>query len=119
MNKRRFLRTDFETDGVIQIGVQRIPFTLIDVSLKGALVNPEDPDAIPLGATGTLTIGLPGSPITITASGRCVHREYHYLGFRFESIDAESMTHLRRLLELNTGEGDEITSELSFLVDEE
>jgi hypothetical protein len=44
-----------------------------------------------------------------------VHRELNYVGFRFELIDAESMAHLRRLLELNTGQADEIGHELSFL----
>ncbi len=119
MDKRRFTRTDFEATGTIRLGATAMPFTLVDVSLKGALLNPHDPELIPLGAAATLDFGLPGSEIVISAQARCVHREYNYLGFRFESIDAESMTHLRRLLELNSGRGDKITAELSFLIEEE
>jgi hypothetical protein len=115
MEKRKFTRTDFETGGVIHIGDDRIPFTLIDVSLKGVLTNPERPDVIPVGDAAGIDITLPGSEVVIHADARCVHRELNYVGFRFELIDAESMAHLRRLLELNTGQADEIGHELSFL----
>jgi hypothetical protein len=117
MEKRRFTRTDFETGGVIRTGDEGNPFTLIDVSLKGILTNPERPDEVSIGDEVSIEIGLPGSDVTIRADARCVHRELNYLGFRFESIDAESMTHLRRLLELNTGRAEEIGHELSFLRD--
>jgi hypothetical protein len=55
--------------------------------------------------------------VSLHADARCVHRELNYLGFRFEMIDAESMMHLRRLMELNTGRADDIGRELSFLSD--
>lgn len=119
MEKRHFTRTDFETVGAFRVGARRVSFVLIDVSLKGALVSPEDPAAIRPGLSGVVEIRLPGSEVTITAEGTCVHEEADHRGFRFNSIDAESMTHLRRLLELNTGRGDGITSELSFLADPE
>jgi hypothetical protein len=117
MEKRKFTRTDFETGGVIRTKKDSIPFTLIDVSLKGVLTNPEKPDAVATGEAVTVDIDLPGSTVAIHAEARCVHRELNYLGFRFEMIDAESMMHLRRLLELNTGRADDIGEELSFLQD--
>jgi hypothetical protein len=117
MEKRKFTRTDFETGGTIGVGDDRIPFTLIDVSLKGILTNPERPDAVSIGDAANIDIELPGSTVVIHAEGRCVHRELNYLGFRFEVVDAESMGHLRRLLELNTGRADRIGDELSFLTD--
>ncbi|MFP4375271.1 MAG: PilZ domain-containing protein [Spirochaetaceae bacterium] len=115
MEKRKFTRTDFETGGTIRVGESRIPFTLIDVSLKGILTNPERPDEVSIGDAAAIDIVLPGSTIEIHAEARCVHRELQYLGFRFEIIDAESMAHLRRLLELNTGRAEKIGGELSFL----
>lgn len=119
MEKRHFTRTGFITDGTIRIGSRSVPFTLIDVSLKGALIEPNEPQAVPGDSDCELAIRLPGSSITITALGICVHSEARHRGIRFTSIDADSMTHLRRLLELNTGRGDRITRELSFLVEEE
>jgi len=117
MEKRRFTRTDFETRGLIRRGDDRVPFTLVDISLKGVLTNPERPDDVPIGASVRIEITLPGSEIALHADARCVHRELNYLGFRFEMIDAESMGHLRRLLELNTGRAEDIGHELSFLSD--
>lgn len=117
MEKRKFTRTDFETGGVIRVGEDSIPFTLIDVSLKGVLVNPQRPDAVSVGQAASVDIDLPNSSLVIHADARCVHRESNYLGFRFEIIDADSMMHLRRLLELNTDRADEIGHELSFLTD--
>jgi hypothetical protein len=117
MDKRKFTRTDFETGGVIGVGGDSIPFTLVDVSLKGILTNPERPDDIAIGDAVTVDLTLPGSTVSIHADARCVHRELEYLGFRFEMIDAESMAHLRRLLELNTGRAEKIGDELSFLSD--
>jgi hypothetical protein len=102
---------------VIHTDTDTISFTLIDVSLKGVLTNPERPDAVAIGDAVTVDIDLPGSTVAIHADAKCVHRELHYLGFRFEVIDAESMMHLRRLLELNTGRADDIGRELSFLQD--
>jgi hypothetical protein len=115
--KRRFQRTDFETSGTLIVGDRAIPFTVIDLSLRGALVNPRDPEAVKMGAGARLRIDLSQTNISIEADGKLVHREYNYLGFRFTMIDADSMAHLRRLLELNLGDDAEIDHELSFLAD--
>ncbi|RKX98712.1 MAG: PilZ domain-containing protein, partial [Spirochaetes bacterium] len=46
---------------------------------------------------------------------RLMHRENQHYGFRFDSIEADGMIHLRRLMELNVSTEDEIEKELSFL----
>jgi hypothetical protein len=40
------------------------------------------------------------------------------VGFHFTEIDADSMAHLRRLLELNTGDAGEIERELERMVED-
>ncbi|NBC30911.1 MAG: PilZ domain-containing protein [Spirochaetes bacterium] len=115
--KRRFQRTDFETTGTLWVKGRSMPFTLIDVSLKGVLVNPHDPDAVAIGEPAILHIRLSGSTVVIKAEAQCVHREYSYLGFRFTLIDVDSMAHLRRLMELNLGDAAEVEHELSFLTE--
>jgi hypothetical protein len=116
--KRRFKRTDFETGGTLWVRDISMPFTLIDVSLKGALINPREPEQIATGELATIHIQLPQGDVAIRTQGTCVHREYNYLGFRFTVIDADSMVHLRRLLELNLGDAAEVEHELSFLAGE-
>jgi len=115
MEKRRFYRTEFKTGGEIIYTGRHIPVTVVDLSLKGALVHPENADVLPDGADVLMRIRLSGSNVAIEAQARFVHQESQYLGFRFTSIDVESMTHLRRLMELNSGDPEEIENELSFL----
>ncbi|MFW5729380.1 MAG: PilZ domain-containing protein [Spirochaetota bacterium] len=116
--KRRFKRTDFETGGTLWVKGVSMPFTLIDVSLKGALINPREPEKIATGESATIHIQLAQGDVAIRAEGTCIHREYNYLGFRFTMIDADGMAHLRRLLELNLGDAAEVDHELSFLADD-
>ncbi len=112
---RKFIRTRFITSGTLVCGAQKSPFKLLNLSLKGALLLVDDPDIISLNQTGYLQIELENSPIFLSIQGEMVHREGAKLGFRFLTIDVESMTHLRRIMELNTALVSELDHELSFL----
>jgi hypothetical protein len=46
-----------------------------------------------------------------------VHKEKGRLGFKCKHIDIDSITHLRRLVELNLGNADMLERELSALID--
>lgn len=116
MEKRRFRRTDFGAHGTFTTGSTVVSFDLIDLSLKGALINPVDTAVLQIGDTGSVTIELSGTSIAIKADAELVHREYDYFGLRFTMIDLDSMTHLRRLIELNTPEDGDLERELGFLI---
>ena len=60
---------------------------------------------------------FPSSEITLTFNAELVHNHQNKLGLKFWSTDINTMTHLRRLLELNVADYDAITHELSFLVE--
>jgi PilZ domain len=113
MEKRRFSRTGFHTAGEIEIGGKRTEVEVVDLSLKGALFESEDPFAI--GETAGLEIKLSNSDLSIRTEGKIVHAEENHYGIRFFSIDAESMIHLRSLMEYNTENYERIGSELAFL----
>jgi hypothetical protein len=117
MDKRRFSRTGFQTSGEILLGDRRIEVSVIDLSLKGALFS-SDAD-ISVGSAVELLIHLSNSELSISTEGKIVHREGSKYGIRFSSIDAESMIHLRSLMEYNTENYDKIGSELAFLFHEE
>lgn len=119
---RKFMRTDFGVKGWLEHQGEKFDFDLINLSLKGALVHSETAFVLKKGNLINVTIQLTHSDVQICAEAELVHKEakdgLHYMGCKFKSIDAESMIHLRRLLELNTqGEG-EIEKELSFLKEE-
>lgn len=54
---------------------------------------------------------------TIMMSVELVHKEKGRLGFKCKHIDIDSITHLRRLVELNLGNADMLERELSALID--
>lgn len=94
---------------------RRFSTRLLDVSLKGALVE------LPIGLTPgaghayRLEIPLEDSNNVIAMEVAPVHDGSGHLGLTCFSIDMESMTHLRRLLELNLGDPALIEQELRRL----
>ncbi len=110
--KRNFTRAPFETGGQFRFERSSVAVTLIDISLKGALVHTLHADRVPDAATGELSFRLSGSTETMEFTGELVRRDGDYLGFKFLEIDAESLTHLRRLLELNLADDERVHQEL-------
>ena len=60
-----------------------------------------------------LVIALPGTAISLNFDAELVHVEDLQYGFKFISEDLETLTHLRKLIELNTGDAETTRSELS------
>jgi len=87
---------------------------VLDLSLKGALVALTDSDIPPENTACTLTVELaPGTVIAMAVAP--VHREPGRTGFRCVHIDLDSISHLRRLVELNLGDPDLLARELEEL----
>jgi len=113
--KRRYSRLPFFSQSVIQVGEKRFITHLVDVSIKGALVeHPPGWNASPHDK-GTLIIALQDSSIEITMAIEVAHAEPDTIGLRCLSIDVDSITHLRRLLELNLGDPNLVERELAML----
>ncbi|MFC1837260.1 PilZ domain-containing protein [Thermodesulfobacteriota bacterium] len=113
-DRRKFHRVPFATEAEINFAKATHKVDLLDISLQGALVQGKG--AIPLkkGDPCQLSIHLLDSEITMQFDVSLVHRQGNNLGFRFTSEDTETMTHLRRLLELNIGSSDVLDREISF-----
>jgi hypothetical protein len=100
---RVFSRINFDAKTVISNSEQQWETTLLDISLKGALVEkPVSWDA-PLGAEFTLNIALSDDTV-ICMETTVAHVENDHIGFHCHHIDLDSITHLRRIVELNTGD---------------
>jgi hypothetical protein len=101
--RRQFARVAF--DGAVELsqGQSRWRCTLVDISLKGALINlPAHCQLDPL-APFELTLALADDTrIRMTAS--LSHTEAQQIGVACTQIDVDSVSHLRRLIELNTGD---------------
>jgi hypothetical protein len=111
-DQRRFKRIPF--DGPVRI-VSEVNAQLIDISLKGALLaKPANWSGAPQQAI-TIVVPLDGEGTTIRMEGRVAHVEDTRIGVVCEHIDVDSITHLRRLVELNTGDAELLQRELSEL----
>ena len=115
--RRFFSRILFDAACEIHLGDRIWPSQVQDISLHGALLTaPEDFTGQP-GEGYTITIWLSDNTTHITMGATLRHREDNCLGFECRSMDLESATHLRRLVELNLGDEAELHRELARLSD--
>jgi len=113
MNTRRFRRVPFAAK--VSLTVDRDYWTgeLHDVAMKGALVETMVPLPIPVGTECALGITLPGTSISLDFDAELVYIDGLHYGFKFISENLETLTHLRKLIELNTGDAETTRSELT------
>lgn len=90
---------------------------MLDLSLKGALLRLPDGAAAPaLGAPCLLKVRLSGRDSSIAMAGEITHVEASRAGLLCRSIDLESITHLRRLIEINLGDAALLERDLQALI---
>ena len=109
-------RVLFDTLATIHINASNINTQLIDISLKGALIKKPDSWTANVGDTGQLRIVLSDNISSISMDIKVAHIEDDHVGFHCEHIDIDSITHLRRLVELNLGDTELLEREFSALV---
>lgn len=115
--RRRFQRIDFDAPTEIVQGARRWTVELHDLSLKGLLIKrPQQWNGDP---------NHPFEAIIQLAEDACVHMEVvltrtqsDLLGFVCRHIDLDSISHLRRLVELNLGDESLLERELAALGEE-
>jgi c-di-GMP-binding flagellar brake protein YcgR len=111
-DRRSFQRVPFTTDAEILCNNRKYKGELLDISFKGALILGTGHIPIESGSRCDLTIHLLETEITMNFEAELVHRQDNNLGFQFISVDTETASHLRRLLELNIGSSEEINKEI-------
>ncbi len=117
--KRRFSRVPFAMDATLAGDGPPCRATVLDISLNGALVECPPGGGPALESRGTLTLSLDGDDFRIVMDFTVAHRDGGRLGLRCESIDVDSITHLKRLVALNLGDPEAVYRELASLVDGE
>lgn len=98
--RRKFTRIQFNTIATITQNDNSVDAHLIDISLNGLLVATPKQYTLRSDLSTNITMAL-SNDTTITIIAKLVHSSDDTLGFQCESIDIESMGHLRRLLALN------------------
>lgn len=111
-NRRQFSRIPFQTEASLFLPDGEYTVDLLDISLRGALIHPHANMFVTVGTNGTLKIRLDTQGTSIRMEVTVVHHMANYYGLACRDIDIDSMTHLRRLVELNLG--DEALAEREF-----
>ncbi|OUR64104.1 pilus assembly protein PilZ [Methylophaga sp. 42_25_T18] len=116
--RRRFSRIPFHVEANIQseTGETYLNCEVIDISLNGLLIvkpaNWTGKDSAPHQIALLLENGL----TVINMNTAVAHIDNTSVGFICEHIDLTSISHLKRLVELNLGDEDLLQRELSALI---
>ena len=115
-DRRRFKRIAFDARTELRQGEHTWPVKLIDLSLKGLLI--ERPAPWLGNPQQNFSVGIHLSDDTdIAMDVELTHEDKGQLGFVCRHISLESIASLRRLIELNLGDAAELERELGALIE--
>lgn len=116
-NRRLFTRVDFTGDAKLLVDDKEIHTEIVDVSLKGALMEVEEKNLdLATDQKAHLLFRLTSSDIEVKIEVVLKRVSENLIGVAFEAIDIESAGHLKRLVELNLGGEEMIEREIESLV---
>ncbi len=113
--RRHFTRIPMDSEVKMHCNGQHWESRLLDISLKGALIRRPDTYQGTTGDECTIELLLEPHDIVITMQGSVAHSEAGHIGFHCEHIDLDSISHLKRLVELNLGDESLLERELTEL----
>ncbi len=113
-NRRQFTRILFSITAELTIEDIDYPVSIHDISLNGALVTLTRSKQGLKGKLGTLNFLL-NNQSQVTMHIAVVHEHNDEIGLQCNAIDIDSVSHLRRLIELNLGDDAQLHKELSQL----
>ncbi len=112
--RRSYQRIPFAAEVLMQCGNQEWSCNLLDISLKGMLVEPPENIDIHLGNPCGMALFL-GEGVSIHARVNIKHTSNGNWGLKWLQIDVNSLQHLRRLIELNASNPAMLMRELAEL----
>ena len=116
--KRQFNRIAFDVPVILQNDDNEWKSKLVDISLKGALIQKPDNWNKDENGCFRLSIQLDGNNAEINMDANLTHTEDEQLGFNCVHIDIDSITILKRLVELNLGDEQLLDREISNLLEQ-
>lgn len=113
--RRKFSRILFDAHVELAQGEFHWRASLLDISLKGLLLQQQLPAEVDIH-TPILVKVLLSDNTTIAMSVTVAHQHHNQTGLVCSSIDIDSVSHLRRLIELNLGDSTAAERELTELI---
>lgn len=102
--RRHFSRIAFASAAHLVTVDHRVTVQVLDLSLKGALLQLPDNAPVEPGMLALLDLPLHPHDGRISMAVQIAHIDSTKAGLLSLGIDLESITHLRRLIELNLGD---------------
>lgn len=113
--RRKFSRILFHAHVELAQGDCHWRASLLDISLKGLLIQQELPEPVKADQPILVKILLSDNA-SIAMTVVVAHQHHNQTGLTCTSIDIDSVTHLRRLIELNLGDAGAAERELNELM---
>ena len=114
-NRRQFTRILFSIKATLEVEDKKYPVSIHDISLNGALITAPPSSEALKGKLGSLTFYLTDTDLDVAMHIAVVHETNVEMGLQCNAIDIDSISHLRRLVELNLGDEEQLNKELSQL----
>ncbi len=112
--RRHFTRIRFHSAASLTTGGQVMTCEVLDLCLKGALLALHGDTQPTVGSACRLSLPLDDQGSAI--EGEVAHIGAGHIGMVCREIDLDSLTHLRRLAELNLGDDEWLNREFSALI---
>jgi len=112
--KRHYRRIPFIAEVVMSKDGLEWSSVLLDISLKGMLVDSPSNIEPDMNAIYSIELVL-GEDVSIKMEARISHVNDEHWGMRWDNIDIDGLSHLRRLLELNLSDAEEMHREIAEL----
>ena len=114
--RRQFNRVLFKSSAKLIADTTHVDCEIIDLSLHGALVKLLAPIDLEAVQNYQLDIPLTDDGELISMALRLTHQKNDQLGLECTHIDLDSITHLRRLVELNLGDSELLERDFQSLI---
>ena len=113
--KRKFVRAKFEATATLGDSETLWEVQVIDISLNGVLVERPEHWRGDLDQEFAFDLPMAGDAAPVVMSCRVARVDRERVGLERVTIGLESITSLRRLMELNTGDPERINREFAEL----
>lgn len=114
--RRHFVRVGFDAPAQLTTGHGTFATRIVDLSLKGALLRVPAGALAQVGTPCQLVIALAPDQEHVSMSAEVAHLDGDLAGVLCRSIDLDSVTHLRRLIELQLGDAALLERDLAELI---
>jgi len=113
--RRQFQRVQFDSTAKLSKDAQDFDCQIIDLSIHGVLLRPHGVINAKANTPFELEIPLSDADSLIKMQVKLAHQSPDNLGFVCDNIDLDSITHLRKLVELNLGDSEVLERDLATL----